>query len=518
MTAQSSMSTPVSETLVSDSYGLTNIDPHMNFRSYVEALRKDGDLVDVNVEVDPDLELAAITRRALETSDRAPLFNNIKGAHHGLFRILGAPASLRRSKAEQFGRLARHLGLPPTATMPDIFDHILAAKMKKLIPPVVVKDGPCKENKLFGDQIDLTRLPAPLMHRFDGGKYIQTFGMHIVQTPDKKWTNWSISRSMVHDKDHLTCLILPPQHLGRIYAQWEERKEDIPWALAMGVPPAAILVAGMPIPEGVSEGEFIGAMTGSALEVVKCETNDLMVPANAEIVFEGTMSITEKGDEGPFGEIHGYTFIEPPRQMPLCHVEAITHRNEAVFPVCVPGRPVDETHTVAGAFNGAVIRERLQAAGLPVKEVFTPFETQTLWAVVQIDCGKLRAMRTNPKQLCEKIGNTIFTDRSGMFEHHILVVSDDIDIFDFKDVMWAYTTRCRPGVDDFYFHNTLGFSLTPYQSQGEGPPDVATKIVSNCLLPVEYTTGPNWESGDFEHGFPDDLKQKVLNNWSKYGF
>lgn len=127
-------------------------------------------------------------------------------------------------------------------------------------------------------------------------------------------------------------------------------------------------------------------------------------------------------------------------------------------------------------------------------------------------------MKTNPKDLCEKIGQVIFSDRSGMFEHHILVVSDDIDIYDFKHVMWAYTTRCRPGVDDFYFHNTLGFALVPYQSQGQGRPDVATKIVSNCLLPVEYTTGPNWETSDFEHGFPDDLKEKVLSNWSNFGF
>ncbi|KAH8806044.1 UbiD decarboxylyase family [Xylogone sp. PMI_703] len=497
---------------------LTNKEPHLNFRSFVQALREDGDLVDIQQEVDPVLEVSAITRRALETLDKAPLFNNVKGAHDGLFRILGAPASLRKNKADRFGRLARHLGLEPTATMTEIFDHILGARTKELIPPVVVKDGPCKENKLFGDQIDLTKLPVPLMHRFDGGRYFQTYGMHILQTPDKKWTNWSISRAMVHSKTRLSCLVLPPQHIGRIYAQWEEKGEDIPWALALGVPPAAILIAGMPIPEGVAEGEYVGAITGTALEVLKCETNDLMVPANAEIVLEGTISITEKGDEGPFGEIHGYTFIEAPRKMPLCNVKAITYRNEAILPICVPGRPVDETHTLAGAFCGAEIRYRLQDAGLPVKEVFTPYETQTLWAAVQIDGAKLRAMKTTPKDLCENIGRVIFSDRSGMFEHHILVVSDDIDIYDFKDVMWAYTTRCRPGVDDYYFHNTLGFALVPYQSQGEGPPDVATKIVSNCLLPVEYTSGPNWETGDFERGFPEELKQKVLSNWSKFGF
>lgn len=324
-------------------YNSNRTAPHLDFRSFVEALRKDGDIADVYEEVDPNLELSAITRRALETTDKAPLFHNVKGAHNGLFRVLGAPASLRKNQNERFGRLARHVGLEPTATMSQIFDKILAAGKMRPIPPVQVNSGPCKENKLFGDEIDLTSMPAPQMHRFDGGKYLQTYGMHVLQTPDGKWTNWAISRAMVHDKTRLSGLVMPPQHIGRIFSQWEEKGEDIPWALAMGVPPAAILAAGVAVPEGVSEADFVGAMTGSPLEVVKCDTNDLYVPATSEIVFEGTVSISEKGPEGPFGEIHGYTFIEPPRQMPLFTVKAVTYRNDAILPICVPGRPVDET-------------------------------------------------------------------------------------------------------------------------------------------------------------------------------
>jgi 3-polyprenyl-4-hydroxybenzoate decarboxylase len=112
----------------------------------------------------------------------------------------------------------------------------------------------------------------------------------------------------------------------------------------------------------------------------------------------------------------------------------------------------------------------------------------------------------------------MFSDRSGMFEHHVLVVGDDIDIFNFNDVMWAYTTGCRPGVDDFYFHDVLGFALVPYQSQGQGPPDVATKIVSNCLLPSEYKPGKNWVSGDFEQGFTEEVKQRFCQSGSRWAF
>src|ERR1700744_4341063 len=150
--------------------------------------------------------MSAITRHALETCDKAPLFNNVKGAHDGLFRVLGAPASLRKNPKEKVARLGRHVGREPTATMTEIFDKILGAGKMKPVPPVCVDNGPCKENKLFGDDIDLTKLPAPQMHRFDGGKYLQTYGMHVLQTPDKTWTNWSISRAMVHDKTRLSTL------------------------------------------------------------------------------------------------------------------------------------------------------------------------------------------------------------------------------------------------------------------------------------------------------------------------
>ncbi|KAM3074703.1 Ferulic acid decarboxylase 1 [Clarireedia jacksonii] len=124
---------------------------------------------------------------------QAPLFNNLIGAKDGLWRILGAPASLRKNPQQKYGRIAGHLGLPPTASMQEILNKMLAAAKREPIPPNVGADGPVKENKLFGDQFNLDELPTPwLLHQPDGGKYIQTYGMHIVQTPGKSWTNWSV--------------------------------------------------------------------------------------------------------------------------------------------------------------------------------------------------------------------------------------------------------------------------------------------------------------------------------------
>jgi UbiD family decarboxylase len=151
-------------------------EPHLNFRSFVEALKADDDLVEINEPVSANLEAAAITRLVCENDEKAPLFNNVIGAKDGLWRILGAPGSLRKSSKERFGRLARHLALPPTASMKEILDKMLAADELPAIPPSIVATGPCKENSIEGDEIDLTKLPVPLIHQSDGGAYCQTYG------------------------------------------------------------------------------------------------------------------------------------------------------------------------------------------------------------------------------------------------------------------------------------------------------------------------------------------------------
>lgn len=137
--------------------------------------------------------------------------------------------------------------------------------------------------------------------------------------------------------------MIEPQHIWQIHQLWKAEGRDCPWALCFGVPPAAIMAASMPIPDGVSEAGYIGAFTGSALEVIKCETNDMYVPASTEIVFEGSLSITERGPEGPFGEMHGYTFPGDTHDWPIYNVDCITHRDNAILPMSACGRLTDET-------------------------------------------------------------------------------------------------------------------------------------------------------------------------------
>ncbi|KAH7065584.1 putative 3-octaprenyl-4-hydroxybenzoate carboxy-lyase [Macrophomina phaseolina] len=490
----------------------------MNFRSFVDALKQDGDIAEINTEKDPNLEVAAIIRRACETDDKAPLFNNVKGAKNGLFRILGAPASVRSPSRGKYGRLARHLALPPNAGMKEILDKMLSAKGAPGKPPRVVSTGSCKENIVLGDDIDLEALPSPQVHKGDGGKYIQTYGMHIVQSPDGKWTNWSIARAMISDKRHLAGLVIEPQHLWQIHQMWKKEGRDIPWALAFGVPPAAIMASSMPLPDGLTEAEYIGAMTGTALDVVKCETNDLLVPANSEIVFEGELSVSKTATEGPFGEMHGYVFPGIPHNNPLFRVDCITHRNDAILPVSSCGRLTDETHTMIGSLAAAEIRHLCQSAGLPITDAFAPFESQVTWAALRVDTAALRAMQTDSKTFSKRVGDLVFNHKAGYTIHRIVLVGDDIDVYDGRDVLWAFSTRCRPFDDETLFPDVRAFPLIPYNGHGAHSPVRGGKVVSDALLPVEYTKGRTWEAASFKESYPEDVKQKVLADWQAMGF
>lgn len=317
--------------------------PHLSFRTFVDSLREDDDLVEINVPVDPHLEAAAITRLVCETNDKAPLFNTVLGAKDGFFRILGAPAALRESKSQRFGRIARHLAMAPESSAGEIMEKLLSVGSQSLVDPVTVESGPVKQNSIEGDDIDLMAIPAPMVHETDGGKYIGTFGVNILQTPDKQWVNWSMNRVMIVGKRTMTGACYPPQHNWQIVNKWKEIGQDAPWALAFGIPPAAAMAAAMPIPDGVSEASFVGALSGEPLKLVKCDTNDLYVPANAEIVFEGTISVTEKVSEGPYSEMHGVNFPGTSHMMPLFKVNKITYRNNAILPMSATGRLTDET-------------------------------------------------------------------------------------------------------------------------------------------------------------------------------
>ncbi|KAL4961167.1 UbiD family decarboxylase [Aspergillus stella-maris] len=495
-----------------------------DLRQFLTELETEGDLLRIKEQVDPEMELAAITRLVYETEEKAPLFENIKGRQGtGLFRVLGAPVGLSKVPGQRLGRIAKSLGLPSTASGKEIIDKINDARNLQPLEPVEVSpnQAPVKGFKLVGDEVDLTSLPTPLLHAHDGGKFLETFGMHIVSTPDGKWKNWSITRAMVHGKRTLVGPIIPKQDIGVIYQMWKDKGEDMPWALCFGVPPAAIMASGMPIPKGIDEAGFIGALIGKPLDVVRCETNDIRVPANAEIVFEGTVSLTEKAEEGPMMEYHGHVWPGQSKLCPIFHVNAITYREDPILPICITGRATEESHTVWALTIAAEVLNICQTSGLPIEMVWCPFESHAIWYVIQVDRLQLRKLNTNMTDFCTRLGHVVFSSKPGWYMGKVFVVGEDVDPTDLKDVIWAESTRCEPGTNEFLFDDYGNIPLIPYVGHGVQPEAGKNhkKVVKCCMLPCEFEdVDMPWKVGSFRGSYPEDVQRLVERKWEKYGF
>lgn len=509
----------------------SELKPALRFRDFLQVLKDENDLVEIEQEIDPNLEAGAIMRRAYEEKLPVPLMKNLKQDPRNpdpknLFGMVGCIGGLRNPREQDHARIAHHLGLPASTPMNEIIDFLLECKKKKPIPPTLVDNSkaPFKKNKLVGDQVNLNALPAPVLHEEDGGKYIQTYGMFILQTPDKSWTNWSIARAMIYDDKHLTGLVVSPQHIRQVADKWEEvgKLEEVPYVLAFGVPPAAILVSSMPIPEGSSESDYVGAICGESLPVVKADTNELLIPAESEFVLEGTLNINKLVNEGPFGEMHAYVFPGTAHPSPLYKVDQISYRDESILPVSNPGLCTDETHTLIGGLISAECKQ--SALDHPVLskvilDVFTPYESQALWLAFRVNVKELVKLNTTSEELRKLIGEHYFARKIGMFVHEIILVGDDIDIFDFRKFIWAYTTRHTPGDDQTFFNDCVAFILAPFIANGPRLKlGKGGKVVTDCLFPQQYT------DPDFKFitcafaNYPQEVTKKIESNWSTYGY
>jgi 4-hydroxy-3-polyprenylbenzoate decarboxylase len=491
-----------------------------SLREFVAELDAVGEIQQIDAEVDWNLELGAIIRRSYDLHAPAPLFTNIAGYQDTGFRVLGAPGALSGSQ-HRLARLALAAGLPAGATGQQIVQALAVARSRPGIPPVVVPaaEAPCKQNVMTGADIDLWAFPTPLLHANDGGRYIQTYGMNIVRTPDGSWTNWSINRMMVAGRDTLACLIPAPQHLGIIRSQWAELGEPMPIALAIGVEPGLPLVGGMPLPEGADESHYVGALFGEGIEVVGAETVDLMVPATAEIVIEGHVSIAETVMEGPFNEFPGYNATESsPKQ--LFTVSAITYQDRAIMPAVAAGPPVEEDHTIIGTTSAAEILHLLRRAGLPVSSAWYPFEAAVHWLVLALHADWHEATGLGARELADRVAEVVFAGKPGVNAPKIMLVEDDIDITDLEQVMWAFATRCHPDVDRGAFHypDQVSDQLAVYLSPEEQHAFRAGKVVYNCLLADLYPAERRPVRGSFENGWPRDVQRKVLARWHEYGY
>ena len=498
------------------------------YRDYLEKLKSMGEMVEIDDEVDWEYEQGAILRRAYEECLPGPIFNKVKDCPEG-FRAACFGNAKSGTPGEPWRRTAVMLGLPPETPLMDMMHaYMEALETGSVHPPNIVDaaDAPCKENKWTGDEIDLFKFPTPLGHAGDKDRVIQQAGINICQTPDGKWTNWSTNRASIMNKNTMAGLwIAGSQHNGMIRKMWADQGKDMPFAIAFGVSPAVATQSGTRVPDYVDEYDAVSSLLDAPLDMVKCETNDLMVPADCEIVIEGMVSATEVEMEGPFGEYPGYLF-EGSHPQPKQMITAVTFRNKPILPLALPGVPTDTTHINMGFFGGADATTMFREAGIPVVDCLFTFESALQWLVIRVSNDWYNLTGLDVDDFIKKIGDTLWLEGApgrhmGNFATKVLVVSENVDPADNASVTWAFASRNHPTYGTYIRPewDSFGSGLEAYHSVNEHFKKKGGGAVIYSCLPIKERTGlkvPLIMS--FENNYPIPLKEKVRANMKRWGF
>ncbi len=403
--------------------------PPRDFREHLQRLDALGMLRSVAREVDTRFEIAAGIRDSSDTDGPALLFENIRG-YPGWKVAAGLYATPRL--------LAAAMGLPPDASNGAVTERYMAC-MGSRVEPILVKDAPVKEVVLEGRDVDLTRLPVPVYSEWDSGPFLAA-GVEIARHPETGVQNVSIHRRKILGPDRTAILAVPPQHLGRMIGRAEELGHGLPVATVIGVEPSLVIASQIRAPEGVDEAGIAGAFRGEPLELVRCETIDVLVPANAEIVIEGTTVPHERVVDGPFAEFPGnYATLlgKCLSEVPVIRVSAVTMRKDARVQAMLTGMPVTENHVLK---QWALTAEALiRCRGIAdVREYhLTPGGACSYHAVVSIQ----KTREDEPRRLIQ----ALMEIRNG--PKMIVVVDEDIAVQDPVDVEWAVATRMRADRD-----------------------------------------------------------------------
>jgi 4-hydroxy-3-polyprenylbenzoate decarboxylase len=480
-----------------------------DLREFLNFLERHGELQRITEEVDWNLEMGAIVRRCYDLGAAAPLFENVTGYPKG-YRALGAPLGPSRKPGHSlYARTAMALGLSPETPAKEIMSFYLARK-EMLIKPVVVKNGPCKENILMGADVDLLKFPVPLIHGGDGGRYIGTWHTVITKDLDSPWVNWGMYRLMIHGRDTLGCFFPDQQHVGQMLQKYESRKTPMPAAVAIGGAPIIPIVSAIQLPPAVNEVEVAGALMGEPVPLVRCETVDLQVPATAEIVLEGEILPGERRDEGPFGEYMGYEAGKTSPK-PVFQVKAITHRNDPILPFSNMGMPIHEGQTATAFFKGAEIYSELKKMGLPVKSVFAP----------PFGVGHMVVVSTETPfmNFAKRVAHAVWATKPGLFTYYIVVVDADVDPTNMDEVIHAIATKCHPVNGIHRVPHIPGFPvLLPFLPPRERLIGDAAGVIFDCTWPKDWPAETIPVKATLENLWPKEIQEKVLAKWKDYGF
>ena len=401
-------------------------------RSFLDLIKRTraNELQIIAREVDPAYELTAVVVKLEREAKRRPVmvFERVTGTSFPVLTNLHASRS----------RLAAAMGAKPEAML-----RTYLAAMDTPIPPRLVASGPVKEVVLRGDRLDLRALPQIIHHEGDAGAYL-TAAISFAKDPTRETWNCAYNRLMILDRNRTSIHLTTGKHLWEFQRIAEARGEPLPVAFAIGVHPAIALGALAIGSIDEDERAIMGALLGEPLELVRCETSDVLVPAHAEMVIEAEILPKARVPEGPFGEFTGYSLGQ--REREIVQVKAITHREGAYFhDIAVAHLDHMLLSTVPMEAN---LFRAVRAMVPSVKAVRVPAPFTCYVSIEQRAPGQAK------NALLAALGADLYMKR-------VVVVDHDVDVFDDRQVTWALATRCQPDRDILVITNARGSDLDP---------------------------------------------------------
>ena len=428
---------------------------YKDLRDFIEKLEQNGQLKRVTATVDPYLEMTEICDRVLRAGGPALLFERPKGHDIPvLANLFGTPERVALGMGadsiaalREIGQLLAFLKEPdPPKGMKDAWQKLPIFRKVLDMAPKTVSRPVCQQHRIEDDAVDLARLPVQTCWPGDAGPLI-TWGLVVTKGPEKSRQNLGIYRQQVIGRNRAIMRWLAHRGGALDFRDWQQAKpgQPFPVAVALGADPATILGAVTPVPDTLSEYAFAGLLRGSRTELAQCLGNGLQVPASAEFVLEGVIYPEDTAPEGPFGDHTGY-YNEVDR-FPVFTIERITHRRNPIYHSTYTGRPPDEPAILGVALN----------------EVFVPILQKQFPEIIDFylppeGCSYRLAVVSMKKQYpghAKRIMLGVWSFlRQFMYTKFVIVVDEDVNTRDWRDVVWAMTTRMDPARDTVMVENT----------------------------------------------------------------
>ena len=457
--------------------------PYSDMREFLARLQEEGELGTVRKEVDPKYELGALCKTAHERGRKALLFERVRGCSMPVVTELLAT----------FKRIALALETDEG----DLFSEVVE-RTKQSVTPTVVSDGPCKEVILKGKDVDLRKVPWITWNKTETAPYI-TAGLVIVKDPEYG-RNVGVYR-MMYASPNKTFLRLSPGHHGYEYYKRAELRGEkkLEVAVALGTDPTVFLASQFVPGIDIDEFTIAGALRKKPVELVRCETVDIEVPATAEIVLEGSMSIPpDIGEEGPYGEFCGYSVGTVSKER-LWNIQCLTMRKDSLYHGFYLCKGINEEGVIKSITTSVQIYNELKPGHPAIKRVYCSEAGIGIFhCYIQIDERLKRPGMVN-NILASSVGV------KGSRVKHVFVFDDDIDITSPEEVEWAIATRVQADKDIFIIPNTFGLRLDP-SATAEG---VTAKLF------VDATKSKDFRSEGLALP-PDEIWQQVRKNWDSY--